>query len=83
MKKGYRSERVLDIQEKLYNYIVRYKRENDGNSPSIRDIMADLSYSSPSVVDFHLRGLVASGRIRITSGRSRSITVPGGEWSLK
>lgn len=71
---GARTERVFD-------FIVQYKSENDGNSPSIRDIMAHCAISSTSVVIYHLEKLERSERIERDYAGARSIRVRGGEWN--
>jgi len=65
----------------LLQFIVRYKRACDGNSPTYRDIMRACRLSSVSVVHYHLRTLARQGRIRLLDdGSARSIVVVGGTW---
>lgn len=68
-------------RQKLYGYIVLFKRMNNGNSPSIRQ-MADVLGRSTSVVSAHLARLEAIGLIRRgRMGESRMIEVIGGKWT--
>ncbi len=61
----------------VYKYIIKYKSDNDGLSPSMREIMAQ-GVSSTSVVDWHLKKLEQEGKIRCSG--VRGIKVTGGEW---
>ena len=61
----------------VYKFIVKYKTENDGLSPSMREIMAQ-GVSSTSVVAWHLTKLETEGKIEW--GGVRGIKVTGGEW---
>lgn len=63
----------------VYDYIVRYKRINDGVAPAIRDIQTACGISSTSVVAWHLDKLVAQRRIRRGPG-GRNLRVVGGAW---
>ena len=69
------------IRKKIYEYIVRFKRQNNGNSPSIRQI-ADAFGLSVSIVHDHLGRLEAIGLIkRGPKGESRMINVVGAKWT--
>ena len=61
----------------VYKYIIKYKRDNDGLSPSMREIMAQ-GVSSTSVVTWHLNKLEQEGKINCNG--IRGIKVTGGEW---
>ena len=64
----------------LLDYIIDYKQENDGNSPTMRQIMENLSYSSTSVVTYNLNVLENQGLIKRQYGDARGIIVTGGQW---
>lgn len=71
-----------DKKSTIFNFIVRYKRKNDGNSPSNREIMAKCKVSSLSEVHRFLYLLEQDGRIeRPKKGISKAIKVIGGEWN--
>lgn len=74
---------VHDLNE-VYGWIVQYKIEHNGNSPSLRDIMRGCHITSNSVAFSVLQRLEKKGRIRLAHrcGVSRSIEVPGGRWVL-
>ena len=75
-------ERVLNYRD-IFDYIVEYKRNNDGNSPSIREIMKACRLSSTSVTNYILNHLEAEGLILLPErGISRGIRVIGGKWSF-
>lgn len=70
--------------EEILAFIIRYKREHDGNSPSMREIMRNCNISSNAVAFNVLRRLEREGRIRLEHrcGVARSIAIPGGRWTL-
>ena len=71
-------------QQAMLETIIRFKKEHDGLSPTIRELMALTGSKSTSVVEFHLEGLERGGRIRrIGVGTSRGIAVNGGRWSME
>jgi SOS-response transcriptional repressor LexA len=74
--------------ERIYKYIVTYKRDHDGNSPTIREIMEECEISSTSMVVFYLNKLVGKGLIRrpeplMGSRFTTKIEVVGGKWIKK
>ena len=69
-----------DKCERLYNEIIAYKETHDGNSPSVRELMASCEISSMSVAVYHLEHLEADGLIEFIRHQSRSIEVVGALW---
>ena len=67
-------------RQAVFDFIVSYKRANDGNSPSLREIMTACGIPSTSLMQFILDNLVDDDLIRIGPGQ-RNITVVGGCWS--
>jgi SOS-response transcriptional repressor LexA len=68
----------------MYRYIVRFKRQTAGDSPTRREIQAALDLPSVSMVQHHLESLEAAGRIRRPSrGKARRIVVPGARWEFE
>lgn len=68
-----------DRAEAICAYLRDY-RAAEGVPPSIRDIQAALGISSTSVVTYHLRQLVAAGRVRRVGARgSNRCHVPVGD----
>lgn len=59
----------------MLDFIVSFKQENDGNSPSVRDIRNAFDISSISVVDYHLKKLQRAGLIERVEKIARSIKV--------
>lgn len=77
---GQNNER--ETKDDVFDFIVRYKQNNDGNSPSMADIQNGCCIPSKSTVDIRLKELAEDGRILFGRfGRSRSIKVVGGKWS--
>lgn len=67
----------------VYNFILTYKAEHDGNSPSIREIVVGTGITSTSVVSYYLDRLVEHNMITVdfdAPGKARNITIPGGRW---
>jgi len=64
----------------VYAFLVRYKQDHDGNSPSIREI-AEACKLVVSGVQIQLARLMMEGKIVIAEqGRSRSIEIVGAPW---
>ncbi len=70
--------------ESIYEYIVEFKKRNDGTSPSVREIMRDCGISSSSHCLYILQSLDDAGKIRLMGrkGSARSIHVVGGSWTV-
>ncbi len=71
---------LTDTQQRYLNFIVDYKAENDGLSPTVREIADGVGVVSSSTVFYMLAKLEELGVIRY-HGRSRGIIVVGGCWS--
>jgi SOS-response transcriptional repressor LexA len=74
-------EGMSDKEKAILTYIKAYKRRNDGNSPSFREIMSACEISSTSYVKFLLGKLEARGEIQCKG--QRFICVAGGHWGAK
>ena len=69
--------------EQILQFIVRFKRAKDGNSPTIREIGRACDISSTSIVRYHLEKLEHQGLIQMArNGKTRGIQVVGGRWTL-
>lgn len=70
-----------DLQ-KIFDWVVIYKQNHDGNSPTLREMMRACGISSLSVARSTLGRLEHAGLIRFIGGRShaRGFAVVGGEW---
>jgi len=74
----------MNMTDRIFDYIVQYKRENDGNSPSLRDLVADCEAGGTSAARYHVMKLEKQGKINIpAAGRPRSIRVTGGRWTYE
>jgi SOS-response transcriptional repressor LexA len=70
--------------ETVYQYIISFKVDHDGNSPTIREIASGCTISSISQVQYYLDRLVDDGRIEMSEGIGRrKIIVKGGCWRLR
>jgi hypothetical protein len=85
--RGQADEPHADPKERIFWYIVEYKRNHDGNSPTMREIMVGCGISTTSMVYLYLNQMKAAGLIRRPEPESgircsASIEVVGGEWTF-
>lgn len=73
---------MTDKREEMLQFIIKYKSEHNGNSPSVPEI-GDACEIAISSVFYHLNIMVKEGVIRRDGGGVRNIEVIGGEWSLQ
>jgi SOS-response transcriptional repressor LexA len=69
-------------RNKIFDWIVAYKTDNDGNSPTFSEIGVAFKINSKSVIKRIVEDLEDAGRIRLESNRVRSIHVIGGQWNF-
>jgi SOS-response transcriptional repressor LexA len=69
----------LPTRQAVYNFILAYKQDHNGISPTVREIQNGTGIRSTSHVHLLLASLDALGLIQLGSG-PRSITVVGGSW---
>ena len=65
--------RKSDMQERIYDVIVRFVRKN-GYAPSVREIGEAVGLKSPSTVHFHLKKLEEQGLITLKEGADLNAT---------
>lgn len=67
----------------IYEFIIAFKQNHDGISPSVSEIGEACGISSKSEVRRHLNSLVLFGMIEIDygKGKSRMISIPGARWT--
>lgn len=71
---------LSDRHRAVLDFIIGYKGDNDGNSPSIRDIVENCQVRSTSHAGKILKKLQDHGLIRFTPKQARTIRVVGGKW---
>jgi SOS-response transcriptional repressor LexA len=74
--------------ECVYEFIIRYKRTHDGNSPTIREIGSGCGITSTSVVTYWLKKLETRSLILLPEDPgdkhpARRIEVIGGHWEME
>ena len=69
-------------QQQIYDYILAFSDEH-GYPPSVREIAEAVRLKSPATVHFHLKGLREAGYITQAEGKTRAITVVGGDAGRK
>jgi SOS-response transcriptional repressor LexA len=70
---------IPSTREQIFNYLIRYKKAHDGNSPTNRQIAA-ACHVSPSTVAHHLGRLERANRIRLSEDEYRNIEIVGAAW---
>lgn len=74
-------------QQRVYEFIIKYKKEHQGISPTVRTIMEGIGLSSTSVAHYHVESLEKAGLIyRVYSDdseKSIGYEVAGGKWTYK
>ena len=71
-------------RDALYEFIVGYKTDHGGASPTVREMALALD-TVVSVIHYHLNVLDKLGRIRLVRGSGqamRHIAIPGETWVL-
>ena len=75
----------LHLQPKdfeVLDFIIQYKKDNDGCAPTLREICVACRISSISQADMTLMRLAMAEKISLAgSGTSRNIRVNGGKWT--
>ena len=66
------SENTSDIQKRIYDFIVKYMRD-EGMPPTNREIGSAMNIASTGHVDYHLSMLEKKGYITRESKKSRGI----------
>ena len=66
--------RKSDMQERIYEVIVQFVRDN-GYAPSVREIGEAVGLKSPSTVHFHLKKLEEQGLIEIGACKGRALVI--------
>lgn len=74
------TDQAVATRERVFEFVVAYKKEHDGNSPSLREI-ADACHIVVSGAYYHLSRLELDNRVRISGPRSRTIEIVGATWS--
>lgn len=68
-------------EERVYRYIIKYKSENNGNSPSYRDIAENASVALCYVKKI-LRNLEEKGFIVLKANQAKGIEVVNSDWKM-
>lgn len=72
-----------DRTDLVFAFIIQWKLEHDGNSPTLREIMEGCNIGSTSTATYHRDKLVRARMIRLIGKKrdGRRIEVIGGKWS--
>lgn len=70
----------------IYDFIVWYKKEYDGNSPSVREIAEAVEINTTSTISMHIENLIEEGLLyrhpHAEPKTARVLCVTGGSWKL-
>jgi len=66
-------------RDMVFRFLIAYKRDHDGNAPTLREI-AQACCLARATVKYHLLLLEKEGRIRWQGGRA--IEIRGGSWEF-
>jgi len=70
------------MRKQVFDFIVTFKQEHNGNSPTIIEIAEACGFASKNTAHFYLGILEKNGLIsRPFFGASRMIEVTGGTWN--
>jgi SOS-response transcriptional repressor LexA len=72
----------MNRTKRIYNFILKFKQDNDGLSPTFREIAAGVGLSSNNSVKYQIEKLVKFGLLEGLGGdgKARNIKVIGGQW---
>lgn len=69
-------------RRQILQYIIQYKRDHDGNSPKLREIMQANGVSSTNTMSYILKKMEEEGVIYYGGyDEPRAIQVVGGQWT--
>ncbi len=73
---------LTPVHFSVYNFIVAFKQNHDGVSPTVQEIQEACQIPSTSQVRPVLNSLVLLGMIEVnySRGKSRMISIPGARW---
>lgn len=66
----------------LYEFIIAFKRTHDGNTPSYAEMCEATGITSTGAIKGLIFILEAQGFLQSIDGRTRSMRVTGGQWSM-
>ena len=67
-------------RQEIYDYLIAYKLDHDGLSPTISEMTRALKISSTSVCRHHLKRLELIGLISLIKLKPGGIMITGGRW---
>lgn len=70
------------MADAIFDYIVDFKRQNDGIPPTMRQIGQFAGIDSTSHVSWYLHRLERDGKIELIKNGARGIIVRGGMWEM-
>ncbi|HEY6539433.1 MAG TPA: transcriptional repressor LexA [Ktedonobacteraceae bacterium] len=82
MSKGPGKENTSEIQQRIYEFIVQYMRE-EGMPPTNREIGTAMKIASTGHVDYHLTMLEKKNMIERESKKSRGIRLKQPLWGIR
>ena len=74
------TEKSTLVSVAMYEFIVEYKTEHDGNSPTYREILDGMGIYSLNTVHMYIHGMIDAGLLEVID---RKLCVKGGAWNLE
>ena len=84
MKKTRYQLKVGERTKMVFQFIVKFKRQYQGRSPTYREIMDGTDLRSTSTVNYHVGRLVKLGKVEYDdkNASTRSLMVKGARWEF-
>lgn len=74
--------RPISLRQKaILSFIIRFKRDSGGDSPTYREIGRAIGITSNAVVAHHMNVLEERGYIMRDGLKASRIAIPGGKWT--
>jgi len=75
--------KLTGCTKEVFDFIIHFKENSNGNSPTLREIAWNTSLTSTSFVKYHLDKLEELGLITVNPKQARGIEVVGGKWTYQ
>ena len=79
-KHSFRYRQRVRVAQRVLDFIIDYKTQHDGNSPTFREIASGCGFHTTSSIRIALNFLQDHGQIYYEERQTRAIQVVGGKW---
>jgi SOS-response transcriptional repressor LexA len=77
-----KKRKITQLDVDVFDYLVNYKKDNGGNTPSIREIVKNTKAQSTSVIAYSLEKLEDYGSIKQNESGKKGVSVIGEQWVI-